>query len=234
MSDHNYDPAEVGKFNELASRWWDPEGDFKPLHQMNPVRINYIDQCAPLAGMRCLDVGCGGGILSEGMAERGATVTGIDLADAALAVARLHLNESGRENVCYLEISADALAADEPDSFDIVTCLEVLEHVPDPALLINACARLVKPGGDVFFSTINRNPKAFAMAIVGAEYILQLLPQGTHDYDKFIQPAELDDWARNSGLVLRGLTGMHYAPLAQKFSLCQSVDVNYLAHFIRP
>jgi len=234
MSDHNYDPAEVGKFNELASRWWDPEGDFKPLHQMNPVRMNYIDQRAPLAGKRCLDIGCGGGILSEGMAERGATVTGIDLADAALAVARLHLNESGLENVRYLEISADALADDEPDSFDIVTCLEVLEHVPDPALLINACARLVKPGGDIFFSTINRNPKAFAMAIVGAEYILRLLPQGTHDYDKFIQPAELDDWARNSGLVLQGLTGMHYAPLAQKFSLCQSVDVNYLAHFIRP
>ena len=168
------------------------------------------------------------------MAERGAIVTGIDLADAALAVARLHLQASGRENVRYLETSAEALAAEEPDSFDIVTCLEVLEHVPDPALLIDACARLVKPGGDVFFSTINRNPKAFAMAIVGAEYVLRLLPKGTHDYEKFIQPAELDDWARSSGLILQDFTGMQYAPLAQKFSLGGSVDVNYLAHFIRP
>ncbi len=229
--DDNYDPAEVDKFNELASRWWDPEGEFKPLHQMNPLRVDYIAERAPLAGARCLDVGCGGGILSESLAGKAAAVTGIDFAASALAVARLHLKASKLDNVRYLETSADALAAEEPASYDVVTCLEVLEHVPDPALLIDACARLVKPDGNVFFSTINRNPKAFALAIVGAEYVLRLLPKGTHEYDKFIQPAELDDWGRRAGLRLQDLTGMHYAPLTGKFSLGSSVDVNYLAHF---
>lgn len=231
MRQDNVDPAEISKFNELASRWWDPEGEFKPLHQMNPVRLDYIDRRAPLAGKRCLDIGCGGGILSEAMATTAASVTGIDFAGAALKVARLHLKVSDLDNVRYLETSADALADTEPASYDVVTCLEVLEHVPDPARLIGACARLVKPDGDIFFSTINRNPKAFAMAIVGAEYILQLLPKGTHDYEKFIQPAELDDWGRRADLVLQDLTGMQYAPFSQQFSLGGSVDVNYLAHF---
>ncbi len=230
----NFDPAEVSKFDDLAGRWWDPEGEFKPLHQMNPLRLDYIGERAPLAGKRCLDVGCGGGILSEGMAERGATVTGIDFAGAALNVARLHLKVSGLESVSYIDTSADALADKVPASYDIVTCLEVLEHVPDPALLIDACARLVKPGGDVFFSTINRNPKSFAMAIVGAEYLLKLLPKGTHDYEKFIQPAELDEWGRQAGLKLLDLTGMQYSPFSQAFSLGGSVDVNYLAHFKNP
>jgi 2-polyprenyl-6-hydroxyphenyl methylase/3-demethylubiquinone-9 3-methyltransferase len=230
----NFDPAEVSKFDDLASRWWDPEGEFKPLHQMNPLRLDYIDDRAPLDGKRCLDVGCGGGILSEGMAAKNATVTGIDFAGAALNVARLHLKTSGLESVRYLEISADSLAVEEAGSYDIVTCLEVLEHVPDPALLIDACARLVKPGGDIFLSTINRNAKSFAMAIVGAEYLLKLLPKGTHEYEKFIQPAELDDWGRAAGLELLDLTGMQYSPFSQAFSLGGSVDVNYLAHFKRP
>jgi len=230
----NFDPAEVGKFDDLASRWWDPEGEFKPLHQMNPLRIDYIDERASLAGKRCLDVGCGGGILSEGMAKKGATVTGIDFAGAALEVARLHLKVSNLDSVQYLETSADALALEEPASYDIVTCLEVLEHVPDPARLVGACARLVKPDGALFVSTINRNAKSFAMAIVGAEYILRLLPKGTHDYEKFIQPAELDDWGRQAGLKLQDLTGMQYSPFSRTFSLGGSVDVNYLAHFKRP
>jgi 2-polyprenyl-6-hydroxyphenyl methylase/3-demethylubiquinone-9 3-methyltransferase len=231
---HNFDPAEVGKFDDLANRWWDPEGEFKPLHQMNPLRIDYIDGRAPLAGKRCLDVGCGGGILSEGMAKKGAAVTGIDYAGAALNVARLHLKTSGLESVRYLDTSADSLASEEPATYDVVTCLEVLEHVPDPGLLIEDCARLVKPDGDLFFSTINRNPKSFAMAIVGAEYLLKLLPKGTHDYEKFIRPSELDDWGRRSGLKLQDLTGMQYSPFSQTFSLGGSVDVNYLAHFKAP
>lgn len=229
----NVDPAEISKFDALASRWWDPAGEFKPLHQMNPVRIAYIDARAPLAGRACLDVGCGGGILSEGMAERGAAVTGIDLAPAALAVARLHLSESGQA-VRYLETSADALLVAEAEQFDTVTCLEVLEHVPDPAQLVACCAGLVKPGGAVFFSTLNRNPKSFLTAIVGAEYLLGLLPRGTHEYAKFIQPAELDDWGRAVGLELIDLTGLHYAPLRETFSLGGNVDVNYLAHFSKP
>jgi 2-polyprenyl-6-hydroxyphenyl methylase/3-demethylubiquinone-9 3-methyltransferase len=229
----NVDPAEISKFNALASRWWDPAGEFKPLHQMNPLRIGYIDARAPLAGRACLDVGCGGGILSEGMAEYGASVTGIDLAPASLAVARLHLAESGHA-IRYLEISADALLVDEAEQFDTVTCLEVLEHVPDPAQLVACCAGLVRPGGDVFFSTINRNPKSFATAIVGAEYLLGLLPRGTHEYAKFIQPAELDEWGRTAGLELADVTGLHYAPFSGTFSLGGGVDVNYLAHFRKP
>lgn len=231
----NYDPVEVNKFNELASRWWDPAGEFKPLHQMNPVRLQYIDERAPLSGKRCLDIGCGGGILSEGLAGKGArSVTGIDLADSALAVARLHLKESGLTNVNYIECSADTLVAEQQESFDIVTCLEVLEHVPDPSLLIDACTRLVRPGGDVIFSTINRNPKSFALAIVGAEYLLRLLPMGTHEYAKFIRPGEMDAWARKAGLVLQDITGMRYAPFTETFSLTSDIDVNYLAHFSRP
>jgi 2-polyprenyl-6-hydroxyphenyl methylase/3-demethylubiquinone-9 3-methyltransferase len=228
----NADPGEIEKFNALASRWWDLAGEFKPLHQMNPLRLGYINSRAPLEGKSCLDVGCGGGILSEGMAKFGATVTGIDLAPASLAVAKLHLAESGLD-LRYLEISADDLLATEAGQFDTVTCLEVMEHVPDPARLIRCCAKLVKPGGDVFFSTINRNAKAFATAIIGAEYVLGLLPRGTHEYAKFIQPAELDDWGRAAGLDLLDLTGMQYAPLTETFSLGGSVDVNYLAHFRR-
>jgi 2-polyprenyl-6-hydroxyphenyl methylase/3-demethylubiquinone-9 3-methyltransferase len=231
----NYDPAEVEKFNELASRWWDPAGEFKPLHQMNPVRLQYINERAPLAGRRCLDVGCGGGILTEGMAGKGASsVTGIDLAESALAVARLHLNESGFTHISYIETSADTLVAGQSESFDIVTCMEVLEHVPRPSLLIDACARLVRPGGDVFFSTINRNAKSFALAIVGAEYVLRLLPMGTHEYAKFIRPGELDSWARKAGLVLQDITGLRYSPFTGAFSLTSDIDVNYMAHFKRP
>jgi len=226
----NVDPAEIGKFNDLASRWWDPAGEMKPLHQMNPVRVDYIDERAPVAGKRCLDIGCGGGILSEGLAARGAHVTGIDLAPASLGVAKLHLAETGHD-VRYLEMSADALVEEEAGQFDIVTCLEVLEHVPDPARLVGCCARLVRPGGDVILSTINRNPKSFAMAILAAEYVLGILPKGTHEYAKFIQPAELDEWGRRAGLVLTDLTGLHYSPLTETFSLGGNVDVNYLAHF---
>jgi len=234
MNQANHDPDEIAKFDALASRWWDPHGEFKPLHLMNPLRVQYIDQRAGLAGKHCLDIGCGGGILSEGMAATAATVTGIDMAGAALAVARLHLHESGLNNIDYHEQSAGDLAVEKPGAFDVVTCLEVLEHVPDPARLINACAQLVRPGGDIIFSTINRNPKAFALAIVGAEYLMQLLPKGTHEYARFIQPAELDAWGRRAGLELRDITGLHYSPFSETFRLGGNADVNYLAHFVRP
>lgn len=230
----NHDPEEIAKFDALAGRWWDPQGEFKPLHLMNPHRVRYIDQHAGLSGKHCLDIGCGGGILSEGLAASAASVTGIDMAGEALTVARLHLHESGLDNIEYSERSADVLAQEKPAAFDIVTCLEVLEHVPDPAQLIDACARLVRPGGDVFFSTINRNPKAFALAIVGAEYLMRMLPKGTHDYARFIQPAELDVWSRRAGLELRDITGLHYSPFTESFSLDSNADVNYLAHFVRP
>ena len=223
----NADPAELQKFSDLAHRWWDPESEFKPLHQINPLRLDWIDQAVDLAGKRVLDVGCGGGILAESMAARGADVTGIDLSDKALGVARLHLYESGQK-VDYRHISAEDMAQAAPASFDVVTCMEMLEHVPDPASTIHACASLVKPGGYVFFSTLNRNAKAYLLAVVGAEYILKLLPKGTHDYAKFIKPSELSRYARNAGLDVEELIGMGYNPLTQIYSLGRDTDVNYL------
>jgi 2-polyprenyl-6-hydroxyphenyl methylase/3-demethylubiquinone-9 3-methyltransferase len=228
----NADPEELAKFERLASRWWDPESEFKPLHQINPLRLDFIDVRAGLKGKRVLDVGCGGGILAEAMAARGAAVTGIDLGDAPLAVAKLHLHESGMK-VNYRRISAEDHAAESPSHYDIVTCLEMLEHVPDPASTVMACAQLVKPGGMVFFSTINRNPKSWLFAIVGAEYVLNLLPRGTHDYMKFIRPSELDAMCRKAELSIREWTGMHYNPLTQHYSLGPGVDVNYLGYCVR-
>ena len=226
----NVDTQELAKFEALASRWWDPDSEFKPLHQINPLRLEYIQQrTGGLAGRRVLDVGCGGGILSESMALRGAQVVGIDLTEAPLAVARLHQLESGAD-LDYRQISAEALAESEPAGFEIVTCMEMLEHVPDPASTIRACAQLVKPGGHLFFSTLNRNPKAWLLAIIGAEYVLRLLPKGTHDYRKFIRPSELDGWLRAAGLTLRHLTGLHYNPLTGRYGLGPDVSVNYLAH----
>ncbi len=229
MSAINADPNEVQKFSELAHRWWDPASEFKPLHEINPLRLGWIDGKAGLAGKTVLDVGCGGGILAEGMASLGARVTGIDLSEKALSVARLHLFESGH-GVDYRLISAEAFAEESPGHFDVVTCMEMLEHVPDPASTIAACARLVKPGGHVFFSTINRNPKAYALAIVGAEYVLNMLPRGTHEYEKFIKPSELSRYCRNAGLDMEELTGMSYNPLTRVYSLGRDTDVNYLMH----
>ena len=229
----NVDLAELAKFDALASRWWDPEGEFRPLHQINPLRLDWIRQLAPLDGARALDIGCGGGILAEAMAEAGASVTGIDMAEGPLAVARLHQLESGAE-VDYRRMTAEQLAEAEPGQYDVVTCLEMLEHVPDPSKVVRSCAELVRPGGHVFFSTINRNPKSFVFAIVGAEYILRLLPKGTHEYDKFIRPSELEDWARNAGLVLKVSTGLHYNPLTREYSLGPGLEVNYLMYYQRP
>ena len=225
----NVDPAEIAKFEALASRWWDPAGEFRPLHRMNPLRANFIDARAPVAGRRVLDVGCGGGILSEALAQRGAVVTGIDMGEAPLAVARLHLHESGLD-IEYRHVDAAELAAGQPSGYDVVTCLEVLEHVPDPAALVQACARLVRPGGDVFFATINRNPRSYLFAIVGAERLLKLLPKGTHDYARFIRPAELAAWSRAAGLATLEVAGMRYNPLTEHFSLGGDVAVNYLVH----
>jgi 2-polyprenyl-6-hydroxyphenyl methylase/3-demethylubiquinone-9 3-methyltransferase len=230
----NVDPAELKKFDELASRWWDPEGEFKPLHRMNPVRLAYLQDRVNLAGKRCLDIGCGGGLLTEAMARAGADVTGIDLATAPLDVARMHLEESGLHSIRYIDTSAEALTESEPASFDVITCMEVLEHVPDPAQLVAACRRLAKPGAQVFFSTINRNPKAFLLAIVAAEYILGLLPRGTHEYARLIKPSELNRWSLTAGLQFRDLTGLHFNPLNDSFSLTDNVDVNYLIHFAAP
>ena len=230
VAQRNVDPGEIAKFSELASRWWDPDSEFKPLHAINPLRLEFIDQRAQLPGKRVLDVGCGGGILAESMAARSAAVVGIDMGEAPLSVARLHLLESGLE-VDYRCITIEELAELEPAGFDVVTCMEMLEHVPDPASVVRACARLVKPAGQVFFATINRTPKAYLFAIVGAEYLLRLLPQGTHDYRKFIRPSELDTWAREAGLNLGELTGMHYNPLTQHYWLAPGVEVNYLAHY---
>ncbi len=228
----NADPAEIAKFEALASRWWDPDGEFRPLHQINPLRLDWIDAKAPLSGLKVLDVGCGGGILAEAMATRGAEVTGIDLGEAPLAVARLHLLESGAE-VDYRQISAEQLAAEQPAHYDVVTCMEMLEHVPDPASTIAACAAMVKPGGHCFFSTLNRNPKSYLFAIIGAEYLLRMLPKGTHDYARFIRPSELGEWARRAGLEAREIIGMSYNPLTRHYRLGDDVDINYLFHTVR-
>ncbi|MBS1191668.1 MAG: 3-demethylubiquinone-9 3-methyltransferase [Rhodocyclaceae bacterium] len=228
----NADPAELAKFGELAHRWWDPNSEFKPLHDINPLRLDWVDQSVHLAGKEVLDVGCGGGLLSEGMAARGARVTGIDLSDKPLGVARLHLLESGLK-VDYRKISAEDLAAERPASFDVVTCMEMLEHVPDPASTIAACSRLVKPGGTVFFSTLNRNPKAYLLAVVGAEYILGWLPKGTHEYARFIKPSELARWAKHADLEPAEFVGMSYSPFAAKYSLGKDISVNYLVRAVR-
>jgi 2-polyprenyl-6-hydroxyphenyl methylase/3-demethylubiquinone-9 3-methyltransferase len=225
----NADPAELQKFASLAHRWWDPASEFKPLHDINPLRLDYIDQIAGLNGKRVLDVGCGGGILSEAMASRGAQVTGIDLGEKALKVAQLHKLESGAE-VDYRLVSVETLAQEQPESFDVVTCMEMLEHVPDPSAIIRACAGLVKPGGRVFFSTLNRNPKSYLFAVIGAEYVLNMLPKGTHDYQKFIKPSELSSWCRSAGLDVSGLTGMSYNPLTKRYWLGEDVSVNYILH----
>ena len=223
----NADQAELDKFSELAHRWWDPESEFKPLHDINPLRLDWIDRTAGLAGKKVLDVGCGGGILAESMAARGAAVTGIDLSDKALSVARLHLLETGQK-ADYRKVSAEELAYNQPGAFDIVTCLEMLEHVPDPASTVRACAQLVRPGGLVFFSTLNRNPKSYLFAVVGAEYVLNLLPRGTHDYAKFIRPAELARYCREAGLAVGDIIGMTYNPFSKTYALGADTDVNYL------
>ncbi|MES9899896.1 MAG: bifunctional 2-polyprenyl-6-hydroxyphenol methylase/3-demethylubiquinol 3-O-methyltransferase UbiG [Sedimenticola sp.] len=224
----NVDQAEISKFEELAARWWDPHSEFKPLHEINPLRLQYIDDIAGLKGKRVLDVGCGGGILSESMAAAGAEVTGIDMGEAPLEVARLHLLESGLE-ADYRRIPVEQLADEQPESFDVVTCMEMLEHVPDPSSIVKACSRLCKPGGNIFFSTLNRNPKSYLFAIIGAEYLLQLLPKGTHDYSKFIRPSELDGWIRAAGLESTDMKGLIYNPLTGNYRLDpRDVDVNYM------
>ena len=230
----NADPAELAKFSELAHRWWDPESEFRPLHQINPLRLEWIQSYLPLAGKRVLDVGCGGGILSDAMARKGAQVTGIDLATKALRVAQLHALEAATPNVQYREISAEAMAEQEPASFDAVTCMEMLEHVPDPASVVRACSRLVKPGGWVFISTINRNAKSFLFAIVGAEYVLNLLPRGTHEYMKFIRPSELAAHCRAAGLDAVGSRGMEYNPITRRYWLSSDTSVNYLVATRKP
>jgi 2-polyprenyl-6-hydroxyphenyl methylase/3-demethylubiquinone-9 3-methyltransferase len=230
---HNVDPAEISKFEELASRWWDPHSEFKPLHDINPLRLNYIDGHAALAGKKVLDVGCGGGILAESMAARGAEVLGIDMGEAPLQVARLHKLESGVE-LDYRQVTVEALAEEMPQQFDVVTCMEMLEHVPDPASVISACARLVKPGGRVFLSTLNRNPKSYLFAIVGAEYLLRMLPRGTHDFAKFIRPSEMEGWTREAGLELEELMGMSYNPFSKQYRLGKDLDVNYMASCRKP
>ena len=229
----NADLNELEKFSQLAHRWWDPSSEFKPLHEINPLRLQWIDSHAAISGKQVLDIGCGGGILSESMAQRGAEVTGIDLSEKALAVARLHLLESGNR-VDYQKISAEEFATQAAARFDVVTCMEMLEHVPDPASTIAACAALVKPGGHVFFSTLNRNAKAYLLAVIGAEYVLRMLPRGTHDYAKFIKPSELSRWAKSVDLEPDELIGMTYNPLTQRYRLGNDTDVNYLLHTVKP
>jgi 2-polyprenyl-6-hydroxyphenyl methylase/3-demethylubiquinone-9 3-methyltransferase len=228
----NADPLEIQKFSELAHRWWDPTSEFRPLHEINPLRLEWINARVPLAGKQVCDVGCGGGILAESIAKKGATVTGIDLSEKALKVADLHSLESGIK-VRYELISAEELAAREAGQYDVVTCMEMLEHVPDPAAIVQACAKLVKPGGHIFFSTLNRNPKSYLFAIIGAEYVLGLLPRGTHDYAKFITPAELSGFARTAGLEVEALKGMTYNPLTKIYSLNQDTSVNYLVATVK-
>lgn len=225
----NIDQAEVNKFEAVASRWWDPHSEFKPLHEINPLRMEYVERRAGIKGRRIADVGCGGGILAEGMAARGGDVLGIDAGGAPISVARLHALESNIR-VEYRQCTAEQLAAEQSESFEIVTCMEMLEHVPDPASVVRACARLVKPGGHVFFSTLNRTPKSYLFAVLGAEYVLQMLPKGTHDFRKFIRPAELEAWARQAGLNFQNISGMSYNPLTRQYNLGTDVDVNYLVH----
>jgi 2-polyprenyl-6-hydroxyphenyl methylase/3-demethylubiquinone-9 3-methyltransferase len=230
----NIDPDEIAKFEELASRWWDRNSEFKPLHDINPQRIGYIDRLAPLAGKRVLDVGCGGGILSESMAQRGADVSGIDMGEAPLKVAKLHGLESGIL-IHYRQVTVEQLANEAPESFDVVTCLEMLEHVPDPASVVRACAQLTRPGGKLFFSTLNKNPKSYLFAILGAEHLLKLVPKGTHDFNKFIRPSELGRWVRDAGLRLDDITGMTYNPLSKVYRLDpRDVDVNYMMAVSKP
>ncbi len=233
MQAPNADDKELAKFSELAHRWWDPQSEFRPLHEINPLRVDWIAGHVELTGARVLDVGCGGGILAEAMAARGAQVTGIDLSDKALAVARLHLLESGQQ-VDYRKIPVETLAAESPASFDVVTCMEMLEHVPDPASVVRACATLVKPGGQVFLSTLNRNPKSYLLAILGAEYILNLLPRGTHEYARFLKPSELSRFVREAGLDVSELIGLSYNPLTRVYKLGSNTDVNYLMRTQRP
>lgn len=229
----NVDPAEIKKFNDLASRWWDPNSDFKPLHDLNPLRAAYIAEQAPFDGIKALDVGCGGGILTEALAKGGATTTGIDMGEAPLAVARIHAAESGL-NISYQQTTVEEIADSQPQSFDLVTCMEMLEHVPDPASVIKSCAKLVKPGGKLCFSTINRNPKSFLFAVVGAEYVLNLLPKGTHEYKKFIRPSELTRWCREAGLGVDEIMGVTYNPLSKEFRLSQQdVSINYMVRATR-
>ena len=229
----NVDRNEIAKFEALAGRWWDPNSEFKPLHDINPLRLNYIDERARLPGKKALDVGCGGGILSEGMSRRGAHVTGIDMGEAPLSVAKLHSLESGIK-VDYRRITVEELAEQEAGQYDVVSCMEMLEHVPDPGSVVAACTRLLKPGGHAFFSTLNRNPKSFLFAIVGAEYVLQLLPKGTHEFKKFIRPSELANWIRQAGLDFKDITGMTYNPITKRYKLGSDVDVNYLMHATKP
>lgn len=230
----NSDPQELAKFSDLAHRWWDTNSEFRPLHEINPLRLQWIDALSPLRGFSALDVGCGGGILSDAMARKGATVLGIDLSTKALRVAQLHAAEVGTTGVSYREIAAETLALEQPASFDVVTCMEMLEHVPNPASVVHACANLVRPGGWVYFSTINRNLKAFLFAIVGAEYLLKLLPKGTHEYAKFIKPRDLASWCRDAGLLLNATRGMEYNPLTRRYSLSGDTSVNYLFACRRP
>ncbi len=230
----NADPAELAKFSELAHRWWDPESEFRPLHQINPLRLNWILESAVLAGREVVDIGCGGGILADSMARRGANVLGIDLSAKALKVAQLHALEAGTPNIRYREVSAEELAAEQPASVDVVTCMEMLEHVPDPASVVRACAQLVKPGGWVFFSTLNRNAKSFLFAILGAEYLLNLLPRGTHHYDKMIRPSELGRHCRGAGLDLQHSSGLEYNPITRRYWLSSDTDVNYMLATRRP
>ncbi len=230
----NVDPAELAKFSDLAHRWWDKDSEFRPLHEINPLRLDWISGLCPLPGRQVLDVGCGGGILADSMARKGALVLGIDLADKALKVAQLHALEAATPNIQYREVSAEALAAERPASFDVVTCMEMLEHVPDPASIVRACERLVRPGGWVIFSTINRNPKSFLFAIVGAEYLLNLLPKGTHSYERMIRPSELARYCRAGGLELRHTRGMEYNPLTRRYWLSADTSVNYLMAAQRP
>ena len=230
---HNVDPAEIQKFEELASRWWDKSGEFKALHEMNPIRLNFINSNSPLSGKKVLDVGCGGGILTESMAKSGATVTGIDMGKAPLSTAKLHAMEEDLE-IEYTQTTVEAHAAEQAAQYDVVTCMELLEHVPDPASVINACAQLVKPGGSVYFSTVNRNAKSYLFAILGAEYVMKMLPKGTHDYSKFIRPSELDIWARQTALELKGIEGISFNPLTNMFRSSRDVDINYMVCYQRP